>query len=108
MDDAQQDDAELKALSQALHQLYDPVLDEPLLPGTYRITVRDAVSVSRVTRSSERTFTRAKPAEKKGDAEPPAADAKAKAPAAAPVKPPATTPVKPATDGIRPRERTAP
>lgn len=50
------------------------VLDEPLAPGSYRITVRDAVSVSRVTRSSERTFTRAKPAEKKGDAEtPPAA-----------------------------------
>jgi hypothetical protein len=50
------------------------VLDEPLPPGTYRITVRNAVSASRVTRSSERTFTRAKPAEKKGDAEtPPAA-----------------------------------
>ena len=28
MDNASQDDAELKALSQALHQLYDPVLDE--------------------------------------------------------------------------------
>lgn len=30
MDNAPQDDAELKALSQALHQLYDPVLDEPV------------------------------------------------------------------------------
>jgi len=29
-DNALQDDAELKALSQALHQLYDPVLDEPV------------------------------------------------------------------------------
>jgi anti-sigma factor RsiW len=28
MDNAQQDDPELKALSQALHQLYDPVLEE--------------------------------------------------------------------------------
>ena len=30
MDNAPQDDAELKALSQALHQLYDPVLAEPV------------------------------------------------------------------------------
>ena len=30
MDNSFQDDAELKALSQALHQLYDPVLDEPV------------------------------------------------------------------------------
>jgi len=30
MDNAPQDDAELKVLSQALHQLYDPVLDEPV------------------------------------------------------------------------------
>ncbi|MEK6242938.1 MAG: anti-sigma factor [Pseudomonadota bacterium] len=30
MDNVPQDDAELKALSQALHQLYDPVLDEPV------------------------------------------------------------------------------
>ena len=37
MDDAPQDEAELKALSQALHQLYDPVLDEPV-PA--RITAR--------------------------------------------------------------------
>jgi anti-sigma factor RsiW len=29
-DNFPQDDAELKALSQALHQLYDPVLDEPV------------------------------------------------------------------------------
>lgn len=30
MDNAPQEDAELKALSQALHQLYDPVLEEPV------------------------------------------------------------------------------
>lgn len=30
MDNRPPDDAELKALSQALHQLYDPVLDEPV------------------------------------------------------------------------------
>src|SRR5258706_3121762 len=30
MDNTPQDDAELKALSQALHQLYDPVLGEPV------------------------------------------------------------------------------
>ncbi len=30
MNNTEQDDAELKALSQALHQLYDPVLDEPV------------------------------------------------------------------------------
>lgn len=55
------------------------LLDAPLPPGSYRITVRDAVSASRVTRSSERTFTRAKPAEKTGDTERPAAPADAKA-----------------------------
>jgi anti-sigma factor RsiW len=32
MDNSVQDDPELKALSQALHQLYDPVLDEPVPP----------------------------------------------------------------------------
>jgi len=30
MNSTEQDDAELKALSQALHQLYDPVMDEPV------------------------------------------------------------------------------
>ena len=35
MDNAPQEDLELKALSQALHQLYDPVLEEPL-PGRLR------------------------------------------------------------------------
>ena len=30
MNNAEQDEAELKALSQALHQLYDPVLEEPV------------------------------------------------------------------------------
>ena len=29
-DNAPQEDAELKALAQALHQLYDPVLEEPV------------------------------------------------------------------------------
>ena len=58
-------------------------LDEPIPPGAYRVTVRDAVSVSRVTRSSERTFSRSKPVEKKPD------DVKA-APGAKP-----GTPVKP-------------
>ena len=36
MDNAPQEDLELKALSQALHQLYDPVLEEPL-PGRLRV-----------------------------------------------------------------------
>ncbi|MBA4070661.1 MAG: hypothetical protein C0497_02335 [Gemmatimonas sp.] len=67
------------------------VLDEPLPPGSYRLLVRDAVSVSRVTRTSERSFTVAKPAEKKGDAARPGEpDAKAKAPPATPAKPAAT------------------
>ena len=37
MDNAPQDDAELKALSQALHQLYDPVLEEPVPPSLLRV-----------------------------------------------------------------------
>jgi anti-sigma factor RsiW len=36
MNSTEQDDAELKALSQALHQLYDPVLDEPV-PARLRV-----------------------------------------------------------------------
>jgi anti-sigma factor RsiW len=32
MDSSPQDDAEMKSLSQALHQLYDPVLEEPVPP----------------------------------------------------------------------------
>ena len=56
-------------------------LAEPLAPGPYRLTVRDALSVSRVLRTSERTFSRAKPAEKKPDA---AADSSRTKP---PVKP---------------------
>ncbi len=30
MDNTLQDEVEMKALSQALHQLYDPVLEEPV------------------------------------------------------------------------------
>jgi anti-sigma factor RsiW len=37
MDNKPEDDAELKSLSQALHQLYDPVLEEPVPP---RLRVR--------------------------------------------------------------------
>ena len=37
-ENAPQDDAEMKAISQGLHQLYDPVLDEPV-PA--RIAARD-------------------------------------------------------------------
>lgn len=44
---------------------YVVILEKPLEPGTYRVLVRDAVSISGVTRTSERTFTKAKPAEKK-------------------------------------------
>lgn len=85
-------------------------LDEPIPPGAYRITVRDAVSVSKVTRSSDRTFSRAKPVEKKpADAKaPPGAKAPSTAtpdstakpvkPAAAPPSAPVVTPpVKPGT-----------
>jgi anti-sigma factor RsiW len=39
-DNFPQDDAELKALSQALHQLYDPVLDEPV-PAHVAAPVRE-------------------------------------------------------------------
>ena len=70
-------------------------LDEPIPPGSYRITVRDAVSVSRVTRTSERTFTRAKPAEKKAD------DATA-APGAKPADKPPTAPAAPAATPVKP------
>jgi hypothetical protein len=70
------------------------VLAAPLSPGTYRVAVRDAKSVAGITRSSDRTFTRAKPAERKGEdggkATPPS-DAGAGTPAAAtgpPTKPP--------------------
>lgn len=66
------------------------VLNEQVTPGAYRITARQAVSASRVVRTSERTFTRAKPAEKK----PAASDKKGAEPAKptpAPVKPPSGT-----------------
>lgn len=41
------------------------LLEQPIVPGTYRIVTRAVVSASRVTRTSERSFTRAKPVEKK-------------------------------------------
>ncbi|MEK6612240.1 MAG: Ig-like domain-containing protein [Gemmatimonadota bacterium] len=67
-------------------------LDEPIGPGAYRLTVRNALSASRVRRTSERTFSRAKPVEKppesKADStvkKPPGVSAPATKP---PVKPP--------------------
>jgi hypothetical protein len=48
------------------------VLAAPLPPGNYRVRIRDAVSASQVTRTSERTFTRAKPVEKKPEPDKPA------------------------------------
>lgn len=96
-------------LRQAITPDYVAILEDPIAPGTYRITVRDAVSASLVKRTSERSFTRAKPAEKKkddasaDDAKKPAERGKpataSKAPAA---KPPADSskvppaPIKPA------------
>lgn len=41
------------------------VLAEPLAPGSYRIFARDIVSVSKITRTSDRGFTVAKPEAKK-------------------------------------------
>ncbi len=76
-------------------------LAEPLAPGPYRMTVRDALSVSRVRRTSERTFSRVKPTEKKPDTAADSARTKppgaAAPPAAPPLKPAATPPVKPAS-----------
>ena len=36
MDNAPQEEADLKAISQALHQIYDPVLEEPVPPALLR------------------------------------------------------------------------
>lgn len=70
------------------------VLAEPLVPATYRIVTHDVISVSRVKRTSERTFTRSKPVEKKppeaakpGTAKPDSAKAPGAAPRAAPAAP---------------------
>jgi hypothetical protein len=76
------------------------VLGEPLVPGTYRITTRDVVSASLVKRTSERTFTRAKPAEKKAE------DAKKPADAATPA--PAKPVAKPAADSAKAPPKTKP
>lgn len=77
------------------------VLAEPMAPGTYRVKVRDAVSASGVTRTSERSLTRTKPVEKKPDA---AADSTGKKPAVAPgaSAKPAPPTVKPATPPAAP------
>lgn len=64
---------------------YIAVLEAPLPPGAYRVITRQVVSASQVTRTSERTFTRAKPAEKKPEP--------AKAPPDA-VRPPVPPPVR--------------
>jgi hypothetical protein len=75
------------------------LLEEPLAPGEYRLTVRNVLSASRVRRTSERTFTRAKPAVKKPAAadstgrKPPGATTPATKPAPAPVTKPPATPV---------------
>lgn len=89
---------------QAISADYVLVLADPLVPATYRILTRDVVSASRVTRTSERSFTRSKPAEKKGDAaddKPGAAAAKPGAAAAKPTPPPSAgppaVPAKPST-----------
>ncbi len=68
---------------------YVAVLRAPLAPGTYRIAVRDVISASGTKRSSERTFTRAKPAERKPGDEP------ATKPPAPATTPPAGSAVKP-------------
>ncbi len=70
------------------------VLESPLPPGNYRITTRDVMSASRLVRTSERTFSRAKPVEKKKDDA--AAPKGAAPPTGAPGKAGATPPVKPA------------
>ncbi len=75
------------------------LLEEPLPPGEYRLTVRNVLSVSRVRRTSERTFLRAKPAVKKPAAADstgrklPGATAPATRPPPAPVTKPPATPV---------------
>jgi len=78
------------------------VLAEPLAHATYRIVTRDVISVSRVKRTSERTFTPSKPAEKKppeaakpGTAKADSANAPSAVPAAQakpPTRPPGSKP----------------
>jgi len=71
------------------------VLEAPLAPGNYRVSVRDAMSASGIRRTSERPFTRAKPAEKKPDDEAKSAAAKpsaARPPADSAAKKPAANP----------------
>jgi hypothetical protein len=73
------------------------VLAEPITPATYKILTRDVVSVSRVKRTSERTFTRSKPAEKK-----PPEPAKPGAAKADTTKLPRATPAAPAKPSTPP------
>jgi uncharacterized protein (DUF2141 family) len=81
------------AQRQAITADYVAILGTPLAPGNYRVVVRDAVSASGKVGTSERTFIRAKPTEKKPEAGKPA-DAEKKPPAAAPgtSKPPSAAP----------------
>lgn len=69
---------------------YVAILERPIAPGNYRIVARNVLSVSRTLRTSERTFTRNKPAEKKPDAKTDAKTAPAK-PSAPPPSPPKPT-----------------
>ena len=70
------------------------VLEEPIPPGNYRVTTRQVMSVSRILRTSERTFSRAKPVEKKKD-DAAAPKGAAPPPSAGPGKPAATPSGKP-------------
>ncbi len=75
------------------------LLGEAIPPGAYRVTVRDVISASGGKRTSERTFSRAKPEEKKAPPAPPP-----EAGVTVPVKPDATVPVKPsASPPVKPR-----
>ena len=74
---------------QAITSEFIAALEQPMVPGTYRIITRDVVSASLVKRTSERTFNRAKPPEKKPEPAKPAGDQKGAAPAAG--KPPTAT-----------------
>ena len=63
-------------------------LEEAIGPATYRLTARDVLSASRVRRTSERTFTRARPVERKPEAQADSADRKPPGAPAPVIKPP--------------------
>lgn len=87
------------ATRQAITADYVVVLRKPLAPGAYRVAVRDAVSASGTIRSSERTFTRAKPSERKDEQAKPSdkkdEPAKPAEKQAVPAEPAAVAPTKP-------------